>query len=476
MNPKILPAAFALTAFVAVSCSTGDGGAGEGSVRTAPEMYPITVVAGDQSGVDGEQSRASWDGGAAYLWAVGDQSGLTIAPTGSTSHVAHNVCMSGDHTEPSVGATFTGELNASQIDAMSAADKYDYYSYFPHSATAHSAVAFPNVQFVIPSSISVTKNVLNSDYAPMVATPVKNVGPITWRDGEVQMFGPTVHFNYRHVMSYMAIRMRINLMSAPVTKIVITNTTGGTVSGPLNVNLDNGSAAWAGGSSSLTVNIPGGFNVGDVIYVPMLPGDMGSQRFRFDFYINGSIPNTISTVDNIPGGVFERGKVHNLRLKVPFHVNFGALGKSNQRDPGNFSYGGYGFWGNESIFLRSDNVKFTRGFLSGRGKAVLRLPAFNLTNSDGRTDIPVSLSVYGTGGMDIADSDRHLCYQAISSSSTSVSTSSYMVLDYGNDNYSVKSGSLSLTPTSPCVGFLMDQYTSCAMEPALKDIWVVPNY
>lgn len=313
----------ALLAMTFVSCEKGKGEYGENIIKRGNSQgeYSLTISAGKKG--EEEATRAFLDlNGGAYYWQAGDKVGLTITPYNSTTPVANNVQMTGENTEQVLHTTFSGTLTSTQMAAMSSENRYDYYSYFPYSAGIVGS--FPNIQFPIPSTITVKANEFNPQYAPMAAGPRKNESPILYLNGQAPAHGELIHFDYKHVISYAAIEMDCNLFQQQkITSITITSN-GSQLWGIYNYNMatETGASGYTGGGNTLTINITdGGLTVGngDVIYIPMPPVDMSAQDFTFQF--TGAGTNYVSKT--IKGANFEKGKIHRLRI-APTAINTGT--------------------------------------------------------------------------------------------------------------------------------------------------------
>ena len=250
-----------------------------------------------------------------YYWSPGDKVGMTIAPLNSTnpgSLIAQNVLMTGENTANALHTNFSGTLNPTQLNALSSSSTYDYYSYYPYNSSLGGT--FPNIQFSIPSSLTLTPNVFNPNYAPMVAVQT-NKPPIIYLAGQTLTHSELVHFDYNHIMSYAAIEMDVSLLNQrQITQITMSVNGGVLISGTYNYNMATGSAGYAAGSSSsITINITGGLTVGsgNVLYVPMPPINMTGRTFTFSFQVSGT--NKYENV-TVPGITFQRGKIHKLKV------------------------------------------------------------------------------------------------------------------------------------------------------------------
>ncbi len=272
------------------------------------KSYPVTVTAGVEAG-----SRAVLGDLGFYYWSPGDEIGLFMTRAGVGTPVVNNVRMRGDIPAEVLTATFTGTFSQAQINAISPGQKYDYYSYFPWKSAAGS---FPVVQFTIPPAIELTPDRFTSTYAPMTAEPITGADPLIHPPANEQTVSDPIHLRYRHVMSYVALSIDTNSSSKPVTRIEITNQSGTRLSGTLNVDLRNSSCAWGSGAPSLTVDIPAGLDAGQVLYIPMVPGNTAGQTFTFAFYTADDPTRPLARIDR-GGTQFVRANIHTLRVQLP---------------------------------------------------------------------------------------------------------------------------------------------------------------
>lgn len=463
----------------AAGCTKSDGGVSEG------RLYPVTIEAGEG---DVETTRSIWHtGDPYYYWTAGDEVGLSVTNTGNTTTIAHNVRMTGNHSSTVLNTSFTGNFTQAQIEAMSPTGKYDYYSYFPYQSGGGDA-AYPNVRFSIPSEITLKPGEITATYAPMVGTPHIDEWAITYLDGNNQVHSENIRFKYRHVMSFLALAMECNLMSQPITSVTITASNPGTrLSGMLDVNVANGTAAWASGTNSLTVNIDGGFNVGDILYIPMLPADLSSQTLDLSFktadgskgYTNGVPTNSNRADVSIPGGNLVRGQTHSLQVKVPFRVSFdefytlanaGLRGMSPDREP--FNYKGYTFGRSDRTDLMSNYVRLD----ANNTNAVVITPAIDLRTMSGRNNILVRLSILT---MVSNQGTKSMRYGAVSTVSDGIEDSEYVSARFPSISYpnwtihTFESGDMTLNVATPCVAL---NYVANQADCSVQEIILTPVY
>ncbi len=306
----------ALLATVSVSCGGYEDSPSivkeKGKGTTVDGTWPMSISASQND--EGAGTRAVLSGGQ-YLWSPDDVVRLTITPGGSAAPIAEHVPMVS--TTGGADVTFEGLLDDAEMAYMSSANTYDYYSYF-FPGTSDST--FPDVTFTIPSSITVSPDVFNPAYAPMVAAPHKGESPIIYLTNNELQHGDLLHFDYKHVMSYAAIEMDVRLLPEleKVTSIKMTNTGGTWICGTLTYDMSstdpNYTGSYTSGGNSLTVNISGGLTAGNgnVIYVPMPPVDMRGQTFTFEFTTSGTNKYLSKTIAS--GADFKAGKIHKLQI------------------------------------------------------------------------------------------------------------------------------------------------------------------
>lgn len=307
----------AAIAVLSVSCSK-DMAEAEKMNRVpenAPGLYSFDIAAGKADATRAILDQSDYK----YYWETGDQMGLIIVPSGSYTPIDPGdsvIIMTNNHADKIEHTTFSGELTQTQIDAVSSLNTYDYYSYFPYGSGTVGTL--PDILFTIPSTLSLEPNVFNSDYAPMVAEVEPSQPPIVYLNGQELVHGSLIHFDYKHVMSYAAIEMDVNLLpqTQTVTSITITNTSGTLISGAYNYNMKTGSAGYVSGSNSITIDIPKGLKVGDgsVLYVPMPPVNMEGQNFILTFKTGSYSKNKYENVTTVYGINFVKGKIHRLRV------------------------------------------------------------------------------------------------------------------------------------------------------------------
>lgn len=306
----------AAVAMMFVSC--GKEMAEVNTKRTAQDdskgLYPLCITAGNDGVTRAVLDKDSY----MYSWEANDKTGLIITPAGSNVPIGAGnpvIMMSNDNAGQSEHTTFSGKLTQSQMDAMSSQNLYNYYSFFPHGIG--SVGTLPEIQFFIPSTLSVMQNVFNPDYAPMAAEIATDLPPIVYIEGQRPVHGELIHFDYKHTMAYAAIEMDVRLMPEAVTSITMTNTSGTFIYGTYKYNMLTGSGEYVSGGNTVTINIAGGLTAGDgnVVYIPMPPVDMTGQSFTLTF-TSGSSANKYEAMATISGINFENGKGKIYRLRV----------------------------------------------------------------------------------------------------------------------------------------------------------------
>lgn len=435
------------------------GGEGANGVRTIS-------VGGESSA---QETRVTYDDGVTYKWTPGDRMGFYMVDAANNEVIVSNARFKSMNTAPAVSADFEGEVSETSLSKVSADRKYDYYSYYPYNANAGSA-GFPNVAFSIPNEITLSPDVFPTQYGFMVGGRVATADgekPVSWlQDGEQQL-GKRVSFQYKHVFAFLEVHLRLNLMSQPINKIVVT-CTDGAMSGTAHVNLETGAMSFVSSSNSITVNLTGtGIDAAaGRIWIPINPALAGKQ-FRFDFYTTGG-----NMVDRtITGGALAAGMKHKAGFRLPFHINFDRLkadgleGKTKA-----FKYQEYDFNANGDCKLGEDHVK-----LNNDGYVIL--PVLTRTNTDGRTTIPVKLAIYAAGGGAVLDANREMYYNVVGESSTSVPDTYKMVFPWGYYEYALKdSGNtkLELSASAPRIGLREGTWGEYQMR--IKRLWIEPNY
>lgn len=339
MNILRIFLAAALTISI-VSCSDVDvtGPAAETPRPDVPDdgIYTFGISAGQEAGADTDtdtDTRAYLELGSAspdkltYYWTSGDKVGLTVAGEGSTSSVkVQNVPLTKEGTAKETEGVFSTRITKAQLEALSDGP-YDYYSYYPYNASLGGT--FPQIEFSVPSTYTIGSNLklneFNPAYAPMVA---KATAPsLVHLDGETLVHDENrLHLEYKHIMSYAAIEMDVNLLPAGVTvkTITIASNNGVKLWGTYNYNMSTGAGSYSGtgGGTSITISIPAGLNVGngDVIYVPMPPVDVTGFTFTFNTGSDTQAYETLNTSTDpkftgLSRGVnFARGKIHPIKV------------------------------------------------------------------------------------------------------------------------------------------------------------------
>ncbi len=470
-----------LASIIFASCQTTDNK----PVKNEPRFEAF--VSAEKADDDAETRAEMIDG--IYHWSVGDVVGLFITEAGNTQKIVNNLAMTGLHEEPATETHFKGELLFDEISLLDPNGSYDYYTYFPHHSEGAN-FSLPYMEFDIPSSISVEKNVFPAHYAPMVGTSHKGMHPMTWLEEEEQQWGERLSFHYKHTLSYLKLQLECNLMSQSVTSVRVSAPSGTNLSGALQINLETGAASYVSGSNQLTINISGGgLNVGDAIYIPMPVGDYSQTDLTFTF----TFENGTTWAKTGKGGILQRGQSHAIRFKLPFIVHFDAtpkLGYNNSKLP-SFIYKGWSFGGNGNYRLFDDYIEFPGqggSSVNQNGTATLTTPILDLTTMSGRTTIPVRLNVYMNGGGAVLASNRRLYYGAVSSTFNDIMSGyPYIQIDgeMSASRISLRASmdwtanyngwlTFDLTPAAPRVG--LNHVTTSTYNGWIMRIEVYPNY
>ncbi len=330
-------------------------------------------------------------------WSVGDKVGMFVSrPNGM---FINNIAMTGQHTEPTTSTSFIGELTESQIVMFDANGGYGYITYFPYdvNVTGQYDLGFgADISFAVPQTITIPKNEFPSDNVFMYS--YNNLPALTWLDdnGE-QQYSERVGFNYKHVYSYLRVKLDVNLMGLPVTKIEVTHPSAN-ISGNMTMLLRSTSSirsVYGGSNRNMVVNINGGMSVGDEVYIPMILESYPSgTKFTFTF------SNGVTYEKTIPSNLtLQRGKIHNIAFKLPFIADFmnsnnytPSLPSLNTVINGPFDFAGHTYLGGgiqTGKWASTANIiQFGNG--NSDSQTALATPALNLS---GKTSIPVEVTM-----------------------------------------------------------------------------------
>ncbi len=195
------------------------------------KTYSFEIGAERETDEDGApETRIQFINDALY-WSVGDRVGMFVHE-GTTQRI-NNLAMTGNHSEPVKATSFTGTLTQSEIESLNPNNTYRCMSYFPYSTTV-TAPSASTIVLSIPQTITVRKNEFPTDQILMLASPTDAFPPITWLDenGE-QQWDKSVSFTYRHMFSYVRVKLNTNLTSLSVTGIEVSSPSNHRLSGNL---------------------------------------------------------------------------------------------------------------------------------------------------------------------------------------------------------------------------------------------------
>ncbi len=258
-------------------------------------------------------------------WSIGDNIGLSIYK-GSSYYdppIVALIEMTSDHQEPTKYANFKGHLTYDQISQFNSYEMYHYNATFPR---AYYDISYGSVGCMVghlANYFDLKKNEFPLSPIFMYAqTP--NCYAMTWLDenGE-QQFGerPTLHF--RHAFSYLRLRLDSNLTGENVTRIEMNSMIGTDLilSGMVYVhtNGDPTHGNYNGDNEEYVTTrvmdiVEGGFNIGNEIFIPMIPQEYpaNSLKFKFTFTNGGTYEIVIPSYMNL-----EAGKIHPIGFNIP---------------------------------------------------------------------------------------------------------------------------------------------------------------
>ncbi len=248
-------------------------------------------------------------------WSVGDKVGLYITEANRSTLIVNNLAMTGNHSEPVKATSFTGTLTQSEIESLNPNNTYRCMSYFPYSTTV-TAPSASTIVLSIPQTITVRKNEFPTDQILMLASPTDAFPPITWLDenGE-QQWDKSVSFTYRHMFSYVRVKLNTNLTSLSVTGIEVSSPSNHRLSGNLFYFLPTG-YMMGGTYSNRIIDIETGMDVGDEIYIPFVVPVSYSNNYNYTFkftFEDGTTSEKIIPVDNFK---LQRSKIHNITFNL----------------------------------------------------------------------------------------------------------------------------------------------------------------
>jgi hypothetical protein len=490
-NSKIFNRSMLLisTLICVAACSRGvdfDIRPSEGGGHTPTRSYAVSV--GGQSA--GTSTRAEYDG-VTYRWSVGDRMGFYVVPAGGNTPVISNERFTSTNTEAAVATDFEGEISEPMLSRINPAEKYDYYSYYPYRANT-GGVGAMKVAFTIPETISLTPDVISTDYGFMVAKATMGASdePFSWLDATTreQMHGSRVSFRYKHVMAYLGVYLKINLMSKPIGKIVISATDGTPVWGTSAVvDLLSEAVTFTGGSGRLTVNISGGVGVSTVagkgyVWIPVSPVLAGKQ-LRFEFYTTEGF--RIGEDDDfvLTAGTLSGGKRHRAGFQLPFFVDF-SQGVSSVS--GGYSSFGHTITTKNDVSSDDDGLRLEGAGLGGstwqEDRGAIKLPLLDLTTNPAYTRrtgyVRIKIDAHGPNSLS-SDSYRRLYYGGMSASDYNVPTSAayFQLKNYNTGaEYEIYNDSGSSVQLSGDTYVTFRTNAGASYRSWIRKIWVYPNF
>ncbi len=442
--------------------------------------YSFSINAGQGS------TRAELGTDGIFRWSPLDEVGFYMVPAGTSAPSASNVKLKNVNLSPSASADFDGEMKEWQMP-HSNAGKYDYYSYYPY--TEDTGSTFPYVKVTLPATRTVRPNELDPN-AVMVADKVSYREPVTWLDANgVQRFGEKAGFSYSHVFSYAKIFLACNLMSPQrITQMKITDNGGAALSGDCSVDITTGDYTMSNTSSSVTINIEGGFDITDgYIYVPMPVADLSSHTFTIELTTDQGASVTMTLNKGVD---FQRAQVHKLGLLVPFYVDFtqGVTQSSSS-----FISCGHTITSNSKVSINNDggNTSLQLALkLADSDRGCIKLPFLNYNTHPDYTPASryarIAIDASGPQSASV-DSYRQMRFAAVGAGNYNLSSTPYFqmqenltgygwrVFDEANGDakngsrYNIQLGDgvyVTFHPVSGTVGY----------NNWIRKIWVYPNF
>ena len=327
----------AIVGFVMVSCAKPN----DNPNPNEEKMYSIKIGA-EKEGGGTDETRVEYVDGLMH-WSVGDQVGLSVHTITSIPRI--NISMSGLHTEPTRITTFVAELTQSQISSYRPTETYYHYSYYPYRNNMSYYGRFTNnplavgIYHNLPDRITVRPNEFPMDNVYMVAHEDGPTPPMTWLENGEQKWGEKRTFTYKYTMAYLRVKINENLSGRGIDRIRVNNSVMGSasairLSGTLiiNTNYNNLGPACTDiyyGSSYeyVEVDVDGGMDVGDHIYIPIPPNRMGpymdygggaSATLQFQFLDNGGndlVNSKMLPVTTTPI-ILEAGKIYDIAFNL----------------------------------------------------------------------------------------------------------------------------------------------------------------
>ncbi len=355
--------------------------------------YSFSIGAEKETDEDGSpETRIEMINGVKH-WSVGDQVGMFVR---TTNGYINNIALMGQHTEPATATSFVGELSHSDISQFDPSSECRFLTYYPHNASATATFDVSTgwyLNFSTPQNITVKKGEFSTDNVFMYSA--YRAYPTTWLDGNgEQQWSARQSLKYRHAYSYLRVKLDINLMGLPVTRIQVTHPESG-ISGNMRLYLpaypnSQNDQNILGGNRNMIVDIDGGMNLGDEVYIPMIRESYpAGTKFTFTYSNGATYEKTIQSDITL-----QRGKIHNIAFKLPFIADFingqnytPALPNDDLANP--FDFAGHAYLsqrlqgGNRGVeFWNTSYAQYEYAFAT---------PALNLS---GKTSVPVEVKAF----------------------------------------------------------------------------------
>ncbi len=291
--------------------------------------YSLSIGAskeGDTNNASG--TRLEMINGALH-WSVGDRVGMFVGEYMYNGDLLlDDFAMDGQHTDPVKSTTFKGELTYDQISQFYQHGAYSFTSYHPYDMwvdfTHNDGHLQDRLHFEIPRDMELTPNEFPSQYAFMYA---RNTGypPITWLDenDEQQWYHGGAAFYYAHALSYMRLKITNNPTNSPVVSIGMNSEFG-------NVNLSDtyeldpvfgDIQSYGGHSANRTrqIYIPDGLDVGDELYIPMIPSHYTADITFYFYFEDGTYREKLVPASARALGL-ERGTIHPITFTFTYPI------------------------------------------------------------------------------------------------------------------------------------------------------------
>lgn len=296
-----------------------------------PYFFSISAGRGHITG-ENPRTRAELDiSNYNYYWNSSEQVKLTVTNQGTNTVLADlkNVMLTKIGTDNRVShANFRGDINLTQFDALSSAPTFDYYSYYSNGISV-TDTDFPNtISFPLGQATysSLAPNDFTAAKTPMVGIVEDREPNIIFLENHVVTHTDNpIHFDYDHTTSYAAIEFDVRLLpGVKVTSLTMTvgSDSNGWIRGTYTYDVTNKTGSLSAGDNSVTINIPGGMNIGngEKLYIPMPVKEFENQMFTFVYTTSGGTSGNsygTTTVSGVKTINFERGKIHTIRVAPP---------------------------------------------------------------------------------------------------------------------------------------------------------------